>query len=162
MVSDLSPPGLYELGLKPALQWLAVYVRTHDKLQVQLDAELREDAIRLDTRVLVFKLVRELLRNVVKHSGVEAARVMVRGDAEQLQIEVSDLGKGFEWQMDMFGARSGGFGLWSVADQVNEVGGQVTVDAAPGRGATIELTLPLRIATEGRDGRQGTDHMRSA
>jgi signal transduction histidine kinase len=162
MVSDLSPPGLYELGLKPALQWLAVYVRTHDKLQVQLDADLREDAIRLDTRVLVFKLVRELLRNVVKHSGVEAARVMVRGDAEQLQIEVSDLGKGFEWQMDMFGARSGGFGLWSVADQVNEVGGQVTVDAAPGRGATIELTLPLRIATEGRDGRQGTDHMRSA
>jgi signal transduction histidine kinase len=162
MVSYLSPPGLYELGLKPALQWLAVYVRTHDKLQVQLDAELREDAIRLDTRVLVFKLVRELLRNVVKHSGVDAARVMVRGNSELLQIEVSDQGKGFEWQMDMFGASSGGFGLWSVADQVNEAGGQITVDAAPGRGATIELAFPLRIATESRDVRQGTDHTRSA
>jgi signal transduction histidine kinase len=162
MVSHLSPPGLYELGLKPALQWLAVYVRTHDKLQVQLDAELREEAIRLDTRVLVFKLVRELLRNVVKHSGVDAARVKVRGNSELLQIEVSDRGKGFEWQMDMFGARSGGFGLWSVADQVNEAGGQCTVDAAPGRGATIELAFPLRIAREARDTRQVTDHSRPA
>jgi signal transduction histidine kinase len=97
----------------------------------------------------------------VKHSGVDAARIMVRGDSEQLQVEVSDQGKGFEWQMDMFGARSGGFGLWSVADQVNEAGGQITVDAAPGRGATIELSFPLR-ATEVRDSRQGSEYPRSA
>jgi sensor histidine kinase regulating citrate/malate metabolism len=62
----------------------------------------------------------------------------------------------------MFGARSGGFGLWSVADQVNEAGGQCTVDAAPGRGATIELAFPLRIAREARDTRQVTDHSRPA
>ncbi len=144
MISDLSPPGLYDLGLGPALQWLVVYMRGHDRLHVELDTRLREDSVRLETRILVFKLVRELLRNVVKHAGVQAARVLVRGDDGQLKVEVSDQGKGFEWQMDMFGARSGGFGLWSIADRVQEAGGQFTVDTAPGRGARFELRFALR------------------
>ncbi len=38
MITDLSPPGLYDLGLVPALQWLAVYMRGHDRLSVELDA----------------------------------------------------------------------------------------------------------------------------
>ncbi len=144
MISDLSPPGLYDLGLVPALQWLAVYVRGHDRLHVDLDTRLREDAIRLDIRVLVFKLVRELLRNVIKHAGVNAARVSVLGDADALQVEVSDAGKGFEWQLDMFGARSGGFGLWSIADRVQEAGGRFTVHTAPGRGSRFGMVFPLR------------------
>ena len=146
MISDLSPPGLYDLGLGPALQWLAVYVRGHDHLHVELDVRVREDAIRIDMRVLVFKLVRELLRNVVKHAGVQAARVAVNGDMERLHVEVSDRGRGFEWQMDMFGAASGGFGLWSIADRVHEAGGTFRVDAAPGRGSRFEMEFPLRQA----------------
>jgi signal transduction histidine kinase len=144
MISDLSPPGLYDLGLAPALQWLSVYVRGHDRLHVELETRVREDVLKLDIRVLVFKLVRELLRNVVKHAGVNAARVIVRGDADALRVEVSDAGKGFEWQMDMFGARSGGFGLWSIADRVHEAGGKFTVDTAPGRGSRFDMEFPLR------------------
>ena len=143
MISDLSPPGLYELGLKAALQWLAVYVRSHDRLQVDMDVELREEAVPLDTRVLVFKLVRELLRNVVKHAGVSTARVRVRGDTQVLHVQVADEGKGFEWQLDMFGSPKGGFGLWSIADRVSEAGGEFNVDTAPGRGARFDLKIPL-------------------
>lgn len=149
MISDLSPPGLYDLGLAPALQWLAVYVRGHDRLHVDLDVRLQEDAIRVETRVLVFKLVRELLRNVVKHAGVGAARVVVRGDSDTLRVQVGDEGKGFEWQLDMFGARSGGFGLWSIADRVQEGGGRFHVDTAPGRGSRFEMLFPLRPGATG-------------
>jgi signal transduction histidine kinase len=143
MITDLSPPGLYDLGLMPALQWLAVYMRGHDKLKVELVGELREEWIKLDMRILVFKLVRELLRNVVKHANVSQARVTVRGDDQQLRIEVSDSGKGFDSQLDLFGTRANGFGLWSIADRAQEVGGQFSVDAAPGRGARFELLFPL-------------------
>jgi signal transduction histidine kinase len=144
MISDLSPPGLYDLGLGPALQWLAVYVRGHHQLHVELDVRVREDAIRVDIRVLVFKLVRELLRNVVKHAGVQAARVVVNGDSERLHVEVSDQGRGFEWQMDMFGATSGGFGLWSIADRVHDAGGSFRVNTSPGRGSRFEMEFPLK------------------
>jgi signal transduction histidine kinase len=147
MISDLSPPGLYDLGLGPALQWLALYVRAHDRLHVDLDTQVDEEVIRLEFRVLVFKLVRELLRNVIKHAGVSSARVTVHGDAEELRVEVMDAGKGFEWQLDMFGARSGGFGLWSIGDRVFEAGGRFTVDTAPGRGARFEMVFPVGAAS---------------
>jgi signal transduction histidine kinase len=146
MISDLSPPGLYDLGLVPALQWLALYVRAHDQLHVDLDTDVNEDAIRLEFRVLVFKLVRELLRNVIKHAGVNSAKVSVHGDKQELRVEVVDNGKGFEWQLDMFGARSGGFGLWSIGDRVQEAGGRFAVDTGPGRGSRFEMVFPMSAA----------------
>jgi signal transduction histidine kinase len=143
MISDLSPPGLYELGLGPALQWLVVYVRGQNQLQVALEGCVDEATIDLETRVLVFKLVRELLRNVVKHAGVRQARVMLACESGQLRVEVSDQGSGFEWQLDMFGAARGGFGLWSVAARVSEAGGAFNVDTAPGRGSRFEMVFPV-------------------
>jgi signal transduction histidine kinase len=143
MIADLSPPGLYELGLAPALQWLAVHFRSQEKLRVQLDCLLEEEAIGMELRVLVFKLVRELLRNVVKHSGVDSARVKVRGSFDHLAVEVEDTGRGFEWQMEMFGPRPGSFGLWSIGDRVADMGGQFSIDSAPGDGSRFKLDFPL-------------------
>ncbi len=77
VIADLSPPGLYELGLEPALKWLSVYMRSKDNLQVDLKVAAEDAAIDIDLRVLVFKVIRELLRNVVKHSGVQFASVTV-------------------------------------------------------------------------------------
>ncbi|MEJ0098836.1 MAG: MASE1 domain-containing protein [Pseudomonadota bacterium] len=147
MITDLSPPGLYDLGLVPALQWLAVYMRGHDRLSVELDADVGEEWIKLDMRILIFKLVRELLRNVVKHAGVHQARVVVRGDDRQLQVEVSDKGRGFDSQMDMFGTRANGFGLWSIADRAQEVGGRFAVQTSVGSGSRFELVFPLGSVT---------------
>src|SRR5690606_207862 len=135
--------GLYELGLAPALQWLVVHFRSQDKLRVQLHYEVQEDAISMDLRVLIFKLVRELLRNVVKHSGVDVARVQVRGDRQSVRIEVTDEGRGFEWQMEMFGPRPGAFGLWSISDRVADFGGRFSVETSPGQGARFLLEFPL-------------------
>jgi signal transduction histidine kinase len=144
MISDLSPPGLYDLGLCPALQWLAIYLRTHEKLQVVLDCRVREELVDVEMRVLIFKLVRELLRNVVKHADINVANVTVLGDGERVKVEVRDTGRGFVWEVDLFGGRSNGFGLWSIEERVREVGGEFKVDTAPGRGARFEMILPLR------------------
>jgi signal transduction histidine kinase len=144
VISDLSPPGLYDLGLVPALQWLTLHARNCDGLQVSLTGQVQEHALSQELRVLVFKLVRELLRNVVKHSGVRHASLQVSGDQEELCVLVSDEGCGFEWQLDMFGTPTAGFGLWSMIDRVSEVGGELKIDTAPGRGARLTLKFLLR------------------
>ena len=130
VIADLSPPGLYELGLEPALKWLSVYMRGKDNLQVELHVDADAASYDLDLRVLVFKLIRELLRNVVKHSGVRAASVTVAQTPDELSVVVQDRGVGFEWQLSLFEARSEGFGLWSVADRVRAAAGEMTVDTA--------------------------------
>ena len=63
------------------------------------------------------------------------------GDATQLRVEVSDQGRGFEWQWTC-SAEQRGFGLWSIADRVQEAGGDFTVDTAPGRGSRFEMIFP--------------------
>jgi signal transduction histidine kinase len=145
VIADLSPPGLYELGLEPALKWLSVYMRGKDNLQVELHVAADAAAYNLELRVLVFKLIRELLRNVVKHSGVRSATVTVTQTPSELCVVVEDRGVGFEWQLSLFEPRSEGFGLWSVADRVRAAAGEMTVDTAPGRGCRVSVKFPHSI-----------------
>jgi signal transduction histidine kinase len=142
VIADLSPPGLYDLGLEPALKWLSVYMRGKDNLQVELQVDADAARYNLELRVLVFKLIRELLRNVVKHSGVQSAAVTVTQTPKELCVVVEDHGVGFEWQLSLFEARSSGFGLWSVADRVRAAAGEMTVDTAPGRGCRVSVVFP--------------------
>jgi signal transduction histidine kinase len=144
VIADLSPPGLYELGLEPALKWLSVYMRSKDNLQVDLKVTAEDAAIGIDLRVLVFKVIRELLRNVVKHSGVQFASVTVTRGPDELRAVVEDRGSGFEWQLSLFEPRAHGFGLWSVADRVRDAAGEMTVDAGSGRGCRVTVIFPLR------------------
>jgi len=143
VIADLSPPGLYELGLEPALKWLSVYMRSKDNLQVELKVTADDAAIGIDLRVLVFKVIRELLRNVVKHSGVQLASVTVTRGPDELRAVVEDRGSGFEWQLSLFEPRAHGFGLWSVADRVRDAAGEMTVDTGPGRGCRVTVIFPL-------------------
>ena len=143
VIADLSPPGLYELGLEPALKWLSVYMRSKDNLQVDLKVAAEDASIDIDLRVLVFKVIRELLRNVVKHSGAQSATVTVTRDPDELRAVVEDKGVGFEWQLSLFEPRAHGFGLWSVADRVRDAAGQMTVDTGPGRGCRVTVVFPL-------------------
>jgi signal transduction histidine kinase len=141
VIADLSPPGLYELGLEPALKWLSVYMRGKDNLQVDLHVDADAAAYDLELRVLVFKLIRELLRNVVKHSGEQSATVTVTQTPTELRVVVEDRGVGFEWQLSLFEPRSEGFGLWSVADRVRAAAGEMTVDTAPGSGCRVSVVF---------------------
>ena len=143
VIADLSPPGLYELGLEPALKWLSVYMRSKDNLQVDLKVTADDATIGIDLRVLVFKVIRELLRNVVKHSGVQSASVTVTRSPDELRAIVEDRGSGFEWQLSLFEPRAHGFGLWSVADRVRDAAGEMTVDTGPGRGCRVTVVFPL-------------------
>jgi signal transduction histidine kinase len=148
VIADLSPPGLYELGLEPALKWLSVYMRSKDNLQVDLKVAAADSDIDIDLRVLVFKVIRELLRNVVKHSGVQAASVTVTRGPDELRAVVEDRGSGFEWQLSLFEPRTQGFGLWSVADRVRDAAGEMTVDTGPGRGCRVTVVFPLGPASQ--------------
>ena len=148
LIADLSPPGLYELGLGPALEWLGAHVRAKDRLRVDLELEIEEERLDVDLRIFVFKIVRELLCNVAKHAGVGEARVRVRTRAERLTVEVQDDGVGFETPLVMHAGGTRGFGIWSISDRVRRAGGELIVDTAPGAGCIARVVLPLAERTQ--------------
>jgi PAS domain S-box-containing protein len=135
---DLSPPVLRELGLEPALEWLAEELhRTYD-LKVSLSSDGEEKPLSQTRRAVAFRTVRELLINVAKHAGTLHAHVDTQVDGGRVKITVSDEGSGFDPE-----GTPRGLGLTSVHERMTHVGGSATIRAVRGEGAVVSLTLPL-------------------
>ncbi len=140
---ELSPPVLYDLGLGPALEWLAE--QTAKKLGVGVVAHAGDSFRDLpqNTQLCLFTAVRELLVNAAKHA--HPARVVVtasRSDAFVL-IEVADDGAGFPVPVgEALTARSAGFGLFSIGERLKDLGGDMHIDSSPGKGTRVTLRAP--------------------
>ncbi len=141
---ELCPPVLHELGLGAALEWLAEMMKERYNLQVDVDCESLTAYTGSSILTLAFRALRELLMNVVRHSGTGAARVTVRHLDEQLNVCVSDRGQGFETQkLEIENDQAGGFGLFSIQERIKNIGGSMYIDSAVGSGTTITLIIPL-------------------
>jgi two-component system, chemotaxis family, CheB/CheR fusion protein len=139
---ELSPPVLSSANLRDSLNWLAGHMLEQYRLHV--DVEARADIVVPDgnQRELIVRLAQELLFNVVKHAGVDSARLIAREDDGQLVIRVEDDGRGFD--PAGLGEQAGlaTFGLHSVRERLHLFGGQFHVDSAPQAGTRLTLTLP--------------------
>ena len=95
--------------------------------------------------VALFRAARELLFNVVKHAHVPSARIDVSRSADgRVQVVVRDDGVGFDPESVMAGSGTeGGFGLLSVRDHLDLLGGQLDVDSSPGCGTSIRILGPV-------------------
>lgn len=143
LMAKLSPPVLDELGLPAALTWLAQQMPLHGLI---VEVRLACDKVPLpeDQAVLLFHSVRELLINVAKHAGTDHATVALRIDEDKwLHIEVRDTGRGF----DVTEVKPAGehFGLFSVRERMQAMGGRLGVKSAVGTGTTMTLMMPLGV-----------------
>lgn len=146
---QMSPPVLYELGLSPAVDWLADEMLSICGLKVVVRDDQEPKPLEQAVRAILFRAVRESLINVARHSGVNEAEVNLRREGERVAISVSDAGLGFDP-----GTLSGqlGFGLLSVRERMGFIGGQLRIVSAPGEGTVITLTAPLDLENDGKRG----------
>jgi CheY-like chemotaxis protein len=98
--------------------------------------------------VLLFQSVRELLMNVLKHAESKEVAVRLFESPLDLCIEVRDEGAGFDLAAaaSPSTAMSSKFGLLSVRERMQALGGQFDLKSSPGAGTTATLLLPLKIA----------------
>lgn len=113
-------------------------------LQVHNMIDLRVDTPHEDMRILLFLAVKELLFNIVKHAGVTEAFVELTVlDNEHLQVVVRDRGCGFEAEDCRIGKAPGsGFGLMSLRERLEMLGGQFVIDSKPGSGVEAVIVAP--------------------
>ncbi|MBS4019433.1 MAG: PAS domain-containing protein [Dechloromonas sp.] len=139
LTSQLSPPVLDQLGLLPALYWLATEMGDAYGLEVQVSSG-NATCTRLEPvqASMLFRCIRELLINVARHAVTGQAHVGVVESVSEVVFVIEDSGRGF--QND---SSSAGFGLASIRERMVYMGGSFEIDSQPGQGSRITLRMPL-------------------
>ncbi|MGH9869242.1 MAG: PAS domain S-box protein [Candidatus Polarisedimenticolia bacterium] len=144
---DLSPPILFEAGLIPALQWLIRHMRDKYGLEVALEGPGDVEVSSERHRAFLFRAARELLFNIVKHAGVGTAQIVLeRSGPDAVAMEVRDQGSGFPATELEGSAGATGFGLFSIQERAEALGGHMSLASEPGTGTRVRLVLGVREA----------------
>lgn len=140
IISDLRPSLLDDLGLVPALEALLERRRSTDlRIDAALSLPGQEDnvsGLTSELETTAYRVVQECLTNIVKHAEATFVRVTLALEADELTIEVTDNGRGFDP-----GSRSAGFGLAGMRERVALVGGTVDVESGA-EGTRVLARLP--------------------
>ena len=146
---ELSPPILYELGFETAVQALCEKFQQQHDLRIEFVTDRKPKPLSDDMRILLFRAIRELLVNIVKHARADRVQVSCQRNNSQIVIIVTDDGIGFEPAATAApapGTRS--FGLFSNRERLHHLGGEMTIDSSPGHGTRVTLAAPVQESIE--------------
>lgn len=121
---DLSYPILYELGIEAAVaEWLVDEIQEKHGIETQFEDDNQPKPLNDDIRAILFRNVRELLINVVKHAGARNVKVCIRRVDEQICISVADDGVGFDpVEVEATAAGKAAFGFFSIRARLGTIG----------------------------------------
>ncbi|WHZ27464.1 MAG: hypothetical protein OJF51_002261 [Nitrospira sp.] len=141
LMDELSPRVLHDFGLEEALTWLREDMQRHG---LTVDMRIaQEPSLPSDEALFVFRSVRELLMNVIKHAKTDRAIVNVWADESSFYTEVHDEGCGFDPETIKTASAEVSYGLFSVRERILAMGGCLQLKSEVGTGSTITLTFPL-------------------
>jgi len=139
----VSPPMLYELGLLPALTWLSEQYSRRHQLAIRCHAASDIPNLETDLRGMLYRSIRELLLNVVKHANARTVDLEVRSEGTDLIITLTDDGVGFDpTSLDLESHQ--GFGLFSIRERLTYLGGILQLWSEPGSGTRVTLRCPVQ------------------
>ena len=141
---ELRPPTIFDFGLENAIRsYVDEFSRKHPHLDISLSLAQDQQMLPEETRLALFRVFQQALMNIMRHSEATQAKVRFSFDAEEVQLEISDNGKGFEVPDDwMEYVRNGHYGLAGSSERVTSLGGRMVVESIPGNTTTITVTIP--------------------
>jgi len=139
-IRELAPPALAE-GLRGALLRLAEREWTSAGLQVRVEVpDILDLPMQVQTALL--RIAQSTLANVVQHAAATRATIRVEASAAEVRLTVTDDGVGFDpAALRTPATGSDSFGLRAIAERVEQLGGELAIDSAPGRGTTVSVTV---------------------
>jgi len=138
----LHPSKLDHLGLVAAVKSLCVELSESGKLNVEFQQTGFPYALDRDTTLCLFRIAQEGLRNCVKHSRAESARVVLMRTRDSVRLLVSDNGCGFNTKTALM---EKGLGFVSMKERLHILGGEMNVYSKPLHGTRLEVSVPLKV-----------------
>jgi signal transduction histidine kinase len=144
IVAALSPEVLERLGLESALRHLAGRFGKMHGARLNLRIARLAEPLSAPAQQVIYRVAQECLQNIAKHSKATAVNFLLQSADQNIRLSISDNGAGFcaeeAWGKTM------SFGLSGMRERATTLGGTLTVQSAPGKGARLVLSLPLRAA----------------
>ena len=144
LVYDLSSPSMNEIGISAAIsEWLEEQIVKRHGLKTEFVDECGKVPLDDDVRAILFRSVRELLTNVVKHAQANKVTVSMKTIDTNLNIIIQDDGVGLDYAKES--GKIGHFGLFSIRERMSDLGGSMEIVSEPGKGTKAILNAPLNI-----------------
>ena len=138
-IGGLRPPVLDDLGLAGGLASLARSIP-----QIDIEVQLADTRLPDHIELALYRIAQECLQNVVKHAGASTAGLTFAVDGATARLEIVDDGVGFDTFEHPLGSdEMGGYGLLSMAERAEIVGGRLNIRSRPGAGTAVTATIPL-------------------
>ena len=144
MIYELSPPVVHDLEFAQSVEWLAKNLigKAGIKYHIYTDEELKP--ISLDMSTFLFKIVRELINNIIKHSKAKDVLIFLQNTQDNLMIIVQDDGIGFNAEEAM-AKKPNSFGFFTIGERLSHIGGFFNVRSDPGKGTKANILVPLSL-----------------
>ena len=136
---SLVPPTLGDLGLVESIEDLCDSLRRTHSYRIEFrHRQFSGDELPDNFKLMIFRIIQELVSNIIRHAQARTIRVRLQSDAENIIFSVADDGQGFDLQR-----YKKGMGLSNISNRAGLFGGSVEINAAPGQGCTVTVTIPL-------------------
>lgn len=142
----LTPVALSDYGLTSVLNKFSEEMTKISKIPVQFENPTGFIS-RLEPKVEnnIYRIVQEAVNNAIKYSEATEIRITLSHNSRYLHLEISDNGKGFDYQKlkDDGHFKASGHGIFNIKERVNFINGQFSMETSSGQGTTIHIELPL-------------------
>jgi PAS domain S-box-containing protein len=146
IAADLRPLMLDDLGLVPAIEWLAEEFSQRQGVPCVLTVNEPELELTGPQATAAFRIVQEALTNIARHAQARSVDIDITRDDASIRIRVRDDGCGFVAESPS--RKPDSRGLLGMRERAYLLGGNIAIESAPGRGTTIEARLPLQAPPE--------------
>lgn len=133
----LVTPTLGDMGLAEALEELAEEVSAISHLKVELNFNIEETKGDKNVDLMLYRITQEQLNNVLKYSKAKNVVITLKIESKSVFLSISDNGVGFDTNK-----KTKGIGLKNMLSRVEFYSGKLEILSAPGRGCTVEVTVP--------------------
>ncbi|MCX6030914.1 MAG: GAF domain-containing protein [Chloroflexi bacterium] len=144
LIFDLRPSMLDHLGLAPALRWFAQSRLEPSNVRLVIEADNLPRRLPAEIETTLFRVVQEAVTNIVRHALARNVRIAFRLEQGVAAITVEDDGLGFDVvEVSLSPDSDRGLGLLGMRERVQLLGGEMTIDSAPGQGTRLDIFVPV-------------------
>jgi signal transduction histidine kinase len=142
---NLLPVALQNRGLHEAVYELVEQINASRSKHIYIDSKIPGLKLHSATEIAVFRIIHELLNNIIKHSKATEVHIGLHKENDTLKLQIKDNGIGFDYAtMQSVKSDNKGLGLKSIANRVNMLQGKVSFNSESGKGTEVRIDIPVK------------------